>query len=179
MLIKKFNKIFIITVMSLFVLVSSGSQALGYGAPPAQSSANNYTVEIYSENESYNLGDTITFSGSVNKYDEDRNLRISIFDSDNNYILSQKTPVNSDGTFSHSVILNEKFSDGKFIVKAQYGSSKSTVEKRIRDIKRRTRKRYTTEEKIRIVLEGIKGESTIAELCRREGINENSYYRWR
>ena len=57
-------------------------------------------------------------------------------------------------------------------------NSKSTVEKRIRDIKRRTRKRYTTEEKIRIVLEGIKGESTIAELCRREGINENSYYRW-
>ncbi len=78
--------------MSLFVIVSSGSQALGYGAPPAQSSANNYTVEIYSENESYNLGDTITFSGSVNKYDEDRNLRISIFDSSNNFILTQKTP---------------------------------------------------------------------------------------
>ena len=57
-------------------------------------------------------------------------------------------------------------------------NSKSTVEKRIRDIKRRTRKRYTTEEKIQIVLEGIKGESSIAELCRREGINENSYYRW-
>ena len=57
-------------------------------------------------------------------------------------------------------------------------NSKSTVEKRIRDIKRRTLKRYTTEEKIRIVLEGVKGESTIAELCRREGINENSYYRW-
>ena len=129
MLIKKFNKIFIITAISLFVLVSSGSQALGYGAPPAQSSANNYTVEIYSENESYNLGDTITFSGSVNKYDEDRNLRISIFDSSNNFILTQKTPVNTDGTFLHSVILNEKFSDGKFIVKAQYGSSKATVEK--------------------------------------------------
>ena len=56
--------------------------------------------------------------------------------------------------------------------------SKSTVEKRLKDIKRRTRKRYTTEEKIRIVLEGIKGETTIAELCRKEGINENSYYRW-
>ncbi len=115
--------------MSLFIVFSSGSQAFGYGAPPVQSSANNYTLEIYSENESYNLGDTITFSGSVNKYDEDRNLRISIFDSSNNFILTQKTPVNSDGTFSHSVILNEKFSDGKFIVKAQYGSSKSTVQK--------------------------------------------------
>jgi hypothetical protein len=115
--------------MSLFVIVSSGSQALGYGGPPEQSSANNYTVEIYSENESYNLGDTITFSGSVNKYDEDRNLRISIFDSSNNFILTQKTPVNTDGTFLHTVILNEKFSDGEFIVKAQYGSSKATVEK--------------------------------------------------
>ena len=115
--------------MSLFIVSSLGSQAFGYGAPPAQSSANNYTVEIYSENESYNLGDTITFSGSVNKYDEGRNLRISIFDSSNNFILTQKTPVNTDGTFLHSIILNEKFSDGKFIVKAQYGSSKATVEK--------------------------------------------------
>jgi site-specific recombinase XerD len=43
-------------------------------------------------------------------------------------------------------------------------NSKSTVEKKIRDIKRRIRKRYTTEEKILIVLEGIKGESTISEL---------------
>ena len=51
--------------MSLFVVSLSSSQALGYGGPPEQSSANNYTVEIYSENESYNLGDTITFSGSV------------------------------------------------------------------------------------------------------------------
>ena len=64
-----------------------------------------------------------------NKYDEDRNLRISIFDSSNNFIVTQKTSVNTDGTFLHSVILNEKFSDGKFIVKAQYGSSKATVEK--------------------------------------------------
>ena len=56
--------------------------------------------------------------------------------------------------------------------------TKSHVEKRIKQIKRRTRRRYNTEEKIRIVLEGIKGESSIAELCRREGISENNYYRW-
>ena len=56
--------------------------------------------------------------------------------------------------------------------------TKSHVEKRIKQIKRRTRRRYNTEEKIRIVFEGIKGESTIAELCRREGISENNYYRW-
>lgn len=48
----------------------------------------------------------------------------------------------------------------------------------IRDIKRKTRKKYSSEEKIRIVLEGLKGETTIAELCRREGINPNVYYKW-
>jgi len=128
-LIYRFNKIFIITAVSLFVVSSLGSEALGYGGPPEQSSANNYTVEIYSDKESYNLGETVTFSGSVNKYDEDRNLRISIFDSSNKFILTQKTPVNIDGTFLHSITLNEKFSDGKYIVKAQYGSSKITVEK--------------------------------------------------
>jgi transposase len=48
----------------------------------------------------------------------------------------------------------------------------------VREIKRRTRKRYNAEEKIRIVLEGLKGESSIAEICRREGINPNVYYKW-
>ena len=115
--------------MALLVVASSGSQAFGYGAPPPQSSANNYTVEINSDKESYTLGESITFSGSVNKYDEGRNLRISIFDSSNNFIVTQKTSVNTDGTFLHSVILNEKFHDGKYIVKAQYGNSKTTVEK--------------------------------------------------
>ena len=48
----------------------------------------------------------------------------------------------------------------------------------VRDIKRRTRKKYTSEEKIRIVLEGLRGEATVAELCRREGLNSNIYYKW-
>ena len=48
----------------------------------------------------------------------------------------------------------------------------------IRDIKRKTRKRYNSEEKIRIVLEGLRGESTVAELCRKEAINPNVYYKW-
>ncbi len=48
----------------------------------------------------------------------------------------------------------------------------------VREIKRRTRKKYSTEEKIRIVLEGLKGESSIAEICRREGLNPNVYYKW-
>ena len=51
-------------------------------------------------------------------------------------------------------------------------------EKLVKDIRRRTRKKYSSEEKIRIVLEGIRGEESIAELCRREGLNQNVYYRW-
>ena len=121
------NKIFIIIVMSLLAVSSSGQMVLGYGGPPEQSNANNYTVDINSNNESYALGEFIIFSGSVNKYDEGRNLRISIFDSSNSLIITQKTPVNADGTFLHNVILNEKFLDGEFKVKAQYGSSKATI----------------------------------------------------
>jgi transposase-like protein len=52
------------------------------------------------------------------------------------------------------------------------------AEKAIRDIRRATRRQYSAEEKIRIVLEGLRGESSIAELCRKEGINQNLYYRW-
>ena len=48
----------------------------------------------------------------------------------------------------------------------------------VRDIRRNTRHKYSAEEKIRIVLEGLKGEVSIAELCRREGIVSNLYYRW-
>ena len=52
------------------------------------------------------------------------------------------------------------------------------AEKTVRDIRRATRRHYSAEEKIRIVLEGLRGEESIAELCRREGINTNIYYRW-
>ncbi len=51
-------------------------------------------------------------------------------------------------------------------------------EKLVKDIRRRTHKKYSSEEKIRIVLEGMRGEESIAELCRREGLNQNVYYRW-
>ncbi|OOY88961.1 transposase [Solemya velum gill symbiont] len=44
--------------------------------------------------------------------------------------------------------------------------------------RRRTRRKFSSEEKIRIVLDGLRGEVSIAELCRREGINNNLYYRW-
>ena len=57
-------------------------------------------------------------------------------------------------------------------------TQKASAEKTVRDIRRATRKRYSAEEKIRIVLEGLRGEDSIAEFCRREGINANMYYRW-
>jgi len=50
--------------------------------------------------------------------------------------------------------------------------------KAIKDIRRATRKQYSAEEKIRIVLDGLRGEDTIAELCRREGIAQSIYYKW-
>ena len=55
---------------------------------------------------------------------------------------------------------------------------KDSAEKAVRDIRRATRRHYSAEEKIRVVLEGLRGEDSIAELCRREGINSNVYYRW-
>ena len=55
---------------------------------------------------------------------------------------------------------------------------KQSSEAAVRAIRRRTRRRFSSEEKIRIVLDGLRGESSIAELCRREGIASNLYYRW-
>ena len=55
---------------------------------------------------------------------------------------------------------------------------KKTAESIIKDIKRQTRRRFSSEEKIRIVLEGLKGEDSITAICRREGIAPALYYRW-
>ena len=53
-----------------------------------------------------------------------------------------------------------------------------SAEKTVRDIRRATRRQFSAEEKIRIVLDGLRGEDSIAELCRKEGIAQNLYYRW-
>jgi len=58
------------------------------------------------------------------------------------------------------------------------GRTKEPAEKVVRDIRRATRRRFSAEEKIRIVLEGLRGEDSIAELCRREGIAQSLYYSW-
>jgi transposase len=57
-------------------------------------------------------------------------------------------------------------------------SPKPSSERLVRDIRRATRRHYSAEEKIRIVLDGLRGEHSIAELCRREGIAESLYYSW-
>ena len=123
----KLSILLIISVISIFTISALGQSVYGYGGPPQNNSANNYTVEISTNQESYSLGESVLFTGSVNKYDEDRSLRITIFDSTKNLISTKKTPVDTHGKFSYTVELNEKFSDGKFIVKSQYGNSKSTV----------------------------------------------------
>ena len=57
-------------------------------------------------------------------------------------------------------------------------SKNDPAERTVRDIRRQTRKQYSAEEKIRIVVSGLRGEESIAALCRREGIAEGLYYSW-
>ena len=57
-------------------------------------------------------------------------------------------------------------------------SQAKSAERVVRDIRRKTRRRFSAEEKIRIVLKGLRSEESIAALCRREGLNPNLYYRW-
>ena len=58
------------------------------------------------------------------------------------------------------------------------GTSKDAAGKLVRGIRRKTRQHYSAEEKIRTVLAGLRGEESIAALCRREGIAESLYYSW-
>ena len=58
------------------------------------------------------------------------------------------------------------------------GPTKAPAGQVVWDIRRVTRRHFSAEDKIRIVLEGLRGEDSVAELCRREGIVQNLYYRW-
>ena len=60
----------------------------------------------------------------------------------------------------------------------QKQDSREAVEKTVRDIKRRTRRHFGAEDKIRVILQGLRGEESIAEICRKEGLHQNLYYRW-
>ena len=57
-------------------------------------------------------------------------------------------------------------------------TQKNKTDRMVKDIRRKTRKKHSSEDKIRIVLEGLRGEDSIAELCRREGIAQSLYYSW-
>ena len=63
-------------------------------------------------------------------------------------------------------------------MKQKSGPGKVPAEQVLKDIRRQTRRHYSAEEKIRIVLEGLRGEENISELCRREGIAASMYYGW-
>ena len=56
--------------------------------------------------------------------------------------------------------------------------SMSNTEKHVKDIRRKPRRKFSSEEKIRVILDGLRGEDSIAELCRREGIAQSLYYKW-
>src|ERR1700731_2126542 len=63
-------------------------------------------------------------------------------------------------------------------MKQKSGPDKAPAEQVLKDIRRQTRRQYSAEEKIRIVLEGLRGEANISELCRRKGIAASMYYGW-
>lgn len=63
--------------------------------------------------------------------------------------------------------------------KSSYSKSpKAPAEQVVKDIRRQTRRHFSAEDKIRIVLDGLRGEDSIAELCRKEGIAQSLYYTW-
>ena len=122
-------KFFSLVICSLLVLSISSQNVLGYVGPPAQSSSGNYNVDISFDKQTYSLGDSLTLYGNVNKYNEDRLLQVVIFDSKRNLILNEKFPVNYDTSFSHEIELGDKFLEGEYTARVQYGSTKVTVEK--------------------------------------------------
>jgi len=63
-------------------------------------------------------------------------------------------------------------------MRSKQGKSKASAERVVKDIRRKTRRQFSAEEKIRIVLEGLRGDDSIAELCRKEGIAQSLYYTW-
>ena len=63
-------------------------------------------------------------------------------------------------------------------MRAQVEQHSAEAEKVVGDIRRATGRQYSADEKVRIVIAGLRGEESIAELCRKEGINQNLYYRW-
>src|SRR3954452_11236060 len=91
-------------------------------------------------------------------------------------VCHQRSLDRTGGLNKGEFLAHRKFIGAK--MRQQTRPLKEPAEKVVQDIRRATRKHYSAEEKIRIVLEGLRGEDSIAELCRREGIVQNLYYRW-
>src|SRR3954447_19779218 len=91
-------------------------------------------------------------------------------------VCHQRSLDRTGGLNKGEFLAHRKFIGAK--MRQQTRPLKEPAEKVVQDIRRATRKHYSAEEKIRIVLEGLRGEDSIAELCRREGIAQNLYYRW-
>lgn len=82
------------------------------------------------------------------------------------------------GFLAHRSPHEAKMSKNRKAAQAKPVTKKAEAEKAVKDIRRATRKVHSAEEKIRIVLTGLSGEESIAELCRREGIAQSLYYSW-
>ena len=63
-------------------------------------------------------------------------------------------------------------------MRSKIDTQSEEAEKAVRDIRRAARRHFSAEDKVRIVIAGLRGEDSVAELCRKEGINQNLYYRW-
>ena len=63
-------------------------------------------------------------------------------------------------------------------MRSKIDTQSEEAEKAVRDIRRASRRHFSAEDKVRIVIAGLRGEDSVAELCRKEGINQNLYYRW-
>jgi transposase len=63
-------------------------------------------------------------------------------------------------------------------MRSKIDAQSEEAEKAVRDIRRANRRHFSAEDKVRIVIAGLRGEDSVAELCRKEGINQNLYYRW-
>ena len=124
--VSRFLAIVVISVLMCIV----GQHVYGqYGGAPSTNTANDYKVSINSDKTSYAIGETITLSGNVSKYEENRTLQITIFDSANKLVLTKEIPVDTNGIFSYDLLNNEKLSKvGEYTLRAQYGTTHMKVE---------------------------------------------------
>ena len=91
--------------------------------------------------------------------------------------VRRQRPCDRLGVFGKGGFLDHRSHSGAQM-RQKSGPEKTPAEQVVKDIRRATRRQFSAEEKIRIVLEGVRGEESIAELCRREGIASSMYYGW-